>query len=73
MRTTGTSAVFCTKTSDFSKYMVRPHRQGRIEPVRTRREESIFRNFVRTSFTYVYKQTYVYNPIPYNYTATCTQ
>jgi len=47
--------LWCKKTSDFSKFMVCPHGQkGRgVEPVRNfadKGSESIFRDFMRTSF-----------------------
>jgi len=49
-----TSTLFGAKTSDFSKFMVCPHGQGRVEPLRTfcdkGERRSILRDFVRTSF-----------------------
>jgi len=48
-----TSAFFGAKSSDFLKFMVCPHGQGRrasADILWTRGEGSIFRDFVRTSF-----------------------
>jgi len=38
------------KASEFSKFIVCPHGQEGVEPVRTRRKGLIFRVFVWTSF-----------------------
>jgi len=48
---TRTSALFCAqKTWGFSKFMVCPHGQGRVEPVRTRGEEINFSRFFADVF-----------------------
>jgi len=44
---------FLAQNSDFSKFIVYPHGQGGVEPLRTysgQEGRSIFRDFVRTSF-----------------------
>jgi len=38
------------KTSDFSKFMVYPHGQGRVDPCGQGGKGSIFGDFVPTSF-----------------------
>jgi len=49
-----TSALYGAKISDFSKFMMCPHGQGRglsqCGHFADKGEESIFRDFVRTSF-----------------------
>jgi len=47
-----TSALFGAKTFGFFKFMTCPYgqKEREVEPVWTRGEGSIFRDFVRTSF-----------------------